>query len=1217
MNKWTLEQNEAIQSKWRDEGKTLSSNILVNAAAGSGKTAVLVERIIRKLCADYNSPDFCDIENILVVTFTNAAAKEMKQRISDALNQKLSDAISKNDTVCAERLNKQIKKINQADITTIDSFCLKIVKNYFHLINIDPNFRIADTPECELLKDEAIEELFDEEYSNEKFVNLALMLTDGRDTKEISDIVKNLFKFTRSLPDPQKWYEDYKQKILIYSEDNILFKIVKDKINEELNYAKNLLENALIVMAKTVYANCEDLEDILLKNIPETENELYYAFGTYYTAMYNEYNNVTGIIGKKWDDMFKLMKDISFINLRAAPLFKDKDKLIKDKELLDELKQLRTSAKEAVLKAQQFIKSDVEEVINISRENTYPMIAEIIDLCNKFEDIYTKKKQLKNALEFSDIEHMCLNIIRNNKEVRKSLSEKYCEILIDEYQDTNSLQEEIFSSISRGDNMFMVGDMKQSIYRFRSSDPGIFKNKSDTYSKDVCSINRKIVLSKNFRSRKSVIDSINSVFNAVMSETVGEIKYDDDQKLNCGNIDYVDRNEEFENAYKSECYVIIDGEKDDNSLTSVHLEARFIAKKINELKNNKFLVFDKKKVKKIDENGDIKEEIITHYRPVENKDFVILLSSHKNISSVYQTELSNLGIDCYAETGGYFEKNEITMALSLLKMVNNPYNDLPLISVMRLPVFGFSDDELCEIKLCGGNKFYDCVKNAAVNTSDELKNKCIKLLENIEKWRRYKKIMPCDKLIWLLYQETGLYSFCESLYGEDATSNLRLLFVRAKNFENSGYKGLFNFIRYIGKMQRREEDLSSAATLGENSNVVRIMTIHKSKGLEFPIVFLARCSKEFNLSDARSKILWHKELGFGANYTDIENSFYSKTLQKNALIIKINNELVSEELRKLYVAMTRAKEKLFITAVSKKKNNNEFSDDIPVEYNKWISSINKDGKMSKTYAKSSTNYINWIAPVAIYDSENWAFNIVPYHEASQIDIVFKEEDILKKVTENKILTISDGEYEFKDSATIQSKISVTQINNINKNSVVDLVKRPKFLNKNDTVSGAQKGTAIHYIMQKFIPFDSMNEKDVGLFIRSLVENGELTAEEANCVDPSLIIDFYRSDIGKRVLRSDKVFREAPFEIEVPLNQVTNINSSEKIILQGIIDCYFYEDDKIVLVDYKTDFCDDINEIKEKYRQQIQLYSLAIKKITKKSIKNRFLYLFSSKNVIEY
>ncbi len=1217
MNKWTVEQTDAIQSKWRDEERILSSNILVNAAAGSGKTAVLVERIIRKLCADYNSPDFCDIDNILVVTFTNAAAKEMKQRISDALNQKLSDAISENDTLKIERLNSQIKKINQADITTIDSFCLKIVKNYFHLIDIDPNFRIADTPECELLKDESIEELFDAEYSNEKFVNLALMLTDGRDTKEIADIIKNLFKFTRSLPDPQKWYEEYKEKILITSEENILFKIVKDKIHEELNYAKNLLENALIIMVDTVYGNCEDLNDVISRNVPETENELYYAFGTYYTAMYNEYNIVTSMIGKKWDEMFRLIKDISFINLRTSPLFKSKDKLIKDKELLEELKNLRTSAKDAVLKAQQFIKSDVEEIINISRENTYPMISEIIDLCNKFEDIYTKKKQLKNALEFSDIEHMCLNIIRDNVDVKKELQQKYSEILIDEYQDTNSLQEEIFSSISQGDNMFMVGDMKQSIYRFRSSDPGIFKNKSDAYSKDVSAKNRKIVLSKNFRSRKSVLGSVNSVFNAVMSETVGEINYDDDQKLNCGNIDYVDKNEDFENAYKSECYVILEGEKDDDLLNSVQLEARFIAKKIKELKNNKFLVCDKKKVRTIDENGDVKEEQITYYRPVENKDFVILLSSHKNISSVYQTELSSLGIDCYAETGGYFEKNEITMALSLLKTVNNPYNDLSLISVMRLPIFGFSDDELCEIKLCGGNKFYDCVKNASIHAKAELKNKCIGLLQNIEKWRRYKKIMPCDKLIWLLYQETGLYSFCESLYGEDAASNLRLLFMRAKNFENSGYKGLFNFIRYIGKMQKREEDLSSAATLGENSDVVRIMTIHKSKGLEFPVVFLARCSKEFNLSDARSKILWHKELGFGANYIDCENSFYGKTLQKNALIIKINNELVSEEMRKLYVAMTRAKEKLFVTAVLKKKNSDEFSKNIPSEYNKWISSINNDGKISEIYAKSSTNYINWIAPVAITDRENWVFNIVPYPEASQIDLVFGEEDILKETTDNKILTISDGSYEFKDSTIIPSKISVTQINDIHKNFVVDLVKKPGFLNKNNTVGGAQRGTAIHYIMQKFIPFDNMSEKDVKLFIQSLVENGELTVEEGNSVDPSLITDFYSSDIGKRILRSDRVFREASFEIEVPLNQITDINSDEKIILQGIIDCYFYEDDKVVLVDYKSDFYDDIDEIKEKYRQQIQLYSLAIEKITKKSIKNQFLYLFSSKTVIEY
>ncbi len=1217
MNNWTVEQTDAITSKWRDEEKTLSSNILVNAAAGSGKTAVLVERIIRKLCADINSPDHCDIDNILVVTFTNAAAKEMKQRISDALNQKLADAISINDALCAEHLNKQIKKINQSDITTIDSFCLKIVKNYFHLINIDPSFRIADTPECELLKDEAIEELFESGYSDEKFIKLALMLTDGRDTKEISDIIKRLFYFTRSLPKPNEWFEECKKKVIIDSEDNVFFEIVKNKIYEDLNHAKVILEKALIIMITTVYGYCDDLFAVISENPPETENELYYAFGTYYTAMYNEYKFITNIIGKNWDEMYELYKDVSFINLRTAPLFKDKERLIKDKELLEELKELRTSAKDTVISLQKLIRSDVWEIINISRENSYPMICEIIDLCDKFDNIYTQKKMAKNALEFSDIEHMCLQIIKDNADVRNELQQRYSEILIDEYQDTNALQEEIFSSISRGNNIFMVGDMKQSIYRFRSSDPGIFKDKSDRYSKEYGAKDRKIVLSKNFRSRKTVLDSVNSVFNAIMSESVGEIDYDEDQRLNCGNTDYIDKNEDFKSGYKSECCIILDGEKDADSLNSVQLEARFIAKKIKELKDNKFLVCDKKTAKTVNENGKTIEEKITYYRPVQNKDFVILLSSHKNISSIYQTELSNLGIDCYTETGGYFDKNEISMALSLLKMVNNPYNDLSLISVMRLPVFGFSDDDLCEIKLCGGKNFYDCVKNAATGSNTTLMNKCSELLKNIEKWRRYKKIMPCDKLIWLLYQETGLYSFCESLYGEDAASNLRLLFMRARSFENSGYKGLFNFIRYISKMQKRDEDLSSAVTLGENSDVVRIMTIHKSKGLEFPVVFLARCAKEFNLSDAKSKILWHKELGFGANYIDCENYFYDKTLQKNALILKINNELVSEEMRKLYVAMTRAKEKLFITAVLKKKNSEEFSRELPGEYNKWIASMKDDGKMLKEYAKASTNYINWFAPVAITDEDNWEFNIIPYDEAARTDVLFNDENILNETSDSRTVTISDCEYNFKDATIIPSKISVTQVNNIYKNSVSELVKKPNFLNKNRAVEGAQRGTVIHYIMQKFTPTDNTTENDVKLFINSLVAKGELTAEEASSVNPSYISDFYSSEIGKRILKSDRVFKEASFEIEVPLNQIADINSNEKIILQGIIDCYFYEDDGVVLVDYKSDYSKNIDEIKEKYRQQIHLYKLAIEKITKKTVKNQFLYLFSSKNMIEY
>ena len=509
------------------------------------------------------------------------------------------------------------------------------------------------------------------------------------------------------------------------------------------------------------------------------------------------------------------------------------------------------------------------------------------------------------------------------------------------------------------------------------------------------------------------------------------------------------------------------------------------------------------------------------------------------------------------------------------------------------------------------------MKIAAENLEEPLNSKCNTMLSNINKWRYYKRFMTCDKLIWTLYGETGLYSFCESLYGEEAAANLRLLFIRAKNFEQSGYRGLFNFIRYIGKMQKREDKMAGASILGENSNVVRLMTIHKSKGLEFPVVFVAGCSKGFNMSDSKQKIIFHKELGFGANYIDYENNFFDKTLQKNAVTTKINNECVSEEMRKLYVAMTRAKEKLYITAVCKKKNNEEFSDILPVEYQKWLNSLGKNGKFDENDSLSAGNYINWIAPVAINDCKNWIFKITPYSEILETNFECIDEDLIENNKNFINIDISQSNYSFEESTNIPTKISVTQVKKSNNVFFEDLIKKPKFMSSKSIIGGAQRGTAVHYVMQKYIPTDNYSINEITDFIKYLVENEELSQAEANSFNPEIILEFYNSEIGQRILKSNKVFREVSFEFEIPLKDIYSTSSEESVILQGVIDCFFYEGDDVVLVDYKTDNYSDINEIKEKYRQQLQLYKVAIEKISKKFVKNQILYLFSTKSVIQY
>ena len=1216
--KWTNDQQDAIYSKWRNDEKTKSSNILVNAAAGSGKTAVLVERIINKLCSNINSPDHCDVDRLLVVTFTNAAAKEMQQRIADSLSKKHMDAVAENDIIKAEHLKKQLSLLHSADITTIDSFCLNTIKNYFYLIDIDPGFSIIERAQSEMLKDEAIEELFENNYDNEEFISLLSLYADNRDESGLAEIILKIYEFTRSIPNPHDWLDEKAMLLTNCDENSPIFKNIEDNISSQAQKASDFLLCAINYIVNFIYGFKElthtEAFELLKNNPPDEENELYLTFGTYYAAIYYDYMFYTSLKNISYGQMYEAVNSYEFLSLARAPKIKDKDLLIKDKDILTPIKNFRDEAKSVYnnkIKTELYVST--EDSISILNE-TFPVVSLLIKYTKLFEEIYNNKKLSKNAMEFSDIEHKCLELFTKHPNVCNELREKYTEILMDEYQDSNALQEEIFKLISRGDNLFMVGDMKQSIYRFRSSEPRLFKSKVDTFKKDKTALNRKIVLSKNFRSRKEVLSSINSVFKAIMTEETGEIDYDEDQQLNFGDESYPENDIGVCGGFKSECYLLLNSKSDENNdthekISDVQCEARFIAKKIRELKDKGFLVRDRIKVKKYDENGRVydTEEIIQ--RPVQNRDIAILMSSHKRISKIYAEELAALGIESHAQTGGYFDRIEVRLAVALIKTIANPYNDVPLISIMRSAVFGFTDNELCVIRSFDSQHFYEAVKSIAQipehknKMIEKLSKKCSDMLDKISKWQRYCKYMTSDMLLWTLYQETGLYSFCEAVYGEEAGNNLRLLFSRAKAYEKSGYKGIFNFIRYINKLKKREEDLSGAIVFGEESDVVRIMTIHKSKGLEFPVVFVVRNGTEFNIRDTSGHLLLDKDLGFGPDYINYEKSFSFSTIAKNAIINKMKKEIIAEEMRKLYVALTRAKEKLIVTAIAR-KNTEKFIDN---EYRDIHENNFSDVK----------HFIDWIAPVA-KTSDDWHFETVSYS-----DIVRhyddRENDEPNRINQcEPLIEISDNEYQFSNSLGIDVKVSVSQLKKgVDISGDYDLVENPEFMKEGKTLTGAERGTAIHYIMQKFNPTTDVTFNDVKEFIEKLCFDEQITREEADSVNPQSIVDFYSSDIGKRILNSPKVVKEAPFEIEVPASEIFDTKSTDTVIVQGIIDCYFYEGDEIVLLDYKSDYYTDIIKIKQKYKTQIDYYSKALEKICKNKVKNKYLYLFLTNSVIEY
>ncbi len=1191
--KWTKEQLDAIYtSSAKNEKKR---NVLVNAAAGSGKTAVLVERIIKKLIPSDENPNPTDIDRLLVVTFTNAAAAEMKERISDALLKNLEEAQKNNDTLLIRHLKRQESLLYNADITTIDAFCIKMLREHFHVLGIDPNFLIADAGQLVLMSEEAMEELFEECYeeNNQDFLLLCDMFSDGRDDEGVSEIIRSVYSFTRALPNPSEWLLKKAEMFLMEEgEKNPWIVFLLEKKNSLCKEAIMQYEKALIYMIKHSIGKFDDLEEVLKNNLPCEENILQFNWGNHYEIVYNEYFAAKKLLEKSWNESMNFLEGFVFERLNKALVVRDKEKEIKDADAKAYIKALRDEGKKIMQKASEIFGDSLENVSCQMKNSVYPAARALVNITNLYEKSFASQKEKKNVLDFADVEQLCYRLFAENDEICSQMREKYDEILMDEYQDSNSLQEEIFNCISRGDNMFMVGDMKQSIYRFRRSDPTIFKEKSDSYKTRKNAKNRKIILSMNFRSRREVLESVNAVFEKIMSEDAGDIDYNKEQSLNNGNTTYEDKNLNKCRGYMSECYLLESGTDDEENIDKLEIEARFISKRIAQLKKEGFMVRD----------GD-------GYRKIENRDITILMSSHKYAADVYVAALNRNGIECFAESKGYFEKNEIRMVLSLIKIIQNPYQDIPLLGVLRSPVGGFSDDELVRIRCKEKGYIFSALKEYS-KQDDELGQKCSLFIEKLEKWRNYTKYMSCDKLIWTLYEETGIYAFAGAIYGgEEAKANLRLLFERAKQYESSGYKGLFHFIRYIERLKSRAEDLSSAKLVGEGHNVVKIMTIHKSKGLEFPVVFLAGCGKKF--FQKGEKIPMHNELGFGIDNIDTQKNCRISSVSKAAVVGINEKENISEEERKLYVAMTRAKEKLIVTGVV----GDSRGESIEKKEKLW-DKILSDGKkkMSPADVLKAVGFIDWVAPIARKRKDVWYYEAVAY---SQHPIDLEEEEIpLKKAPEIKI---SDFEYPYKSLSELPTKISVTELKmsqgklNILKRDA-EMAQMPEFLQEKN-LTGAKKGTIIHFIMQKLLPKEDMDEEYIKKCIEKLVLEGEITKEEADVAEEKKILKFYKSDIGMRILKSKNVMREATFETLIPLSMLDGYNMSEEsILLQGIIDCYFEEDDGIVLLDYKSDYYKNPDELVGKYKSQLNWYAYALEKITKKKVKDKFIYMFYNDDI---
>lgn len=1266
--KWTKEQQEVIDHR--------DGNLLVSAAAGSGKTAVLVERIISMIL---DIEEKVDIDKLLVVTFTNAAASEMRERIADAVSKALEEAtkLEKKDVI--EHLQKQILFLNKANITTIHSFCLDVIKNNIHLITLDPNFRIGDTTECQLIAQEAIDEVFEELYEQgylgdensekgKRFLKLIDSFAERNGDNQVQSLIMSIYNFAMSFPNPEKWLNESADAFLVNDDFDFTSskwgRIVINSVKTEIEDIVGNMEKALA----TVHPYLGQIENIQ-KIITESER---------IDVVYDS-------LDKGWDDFIKAIGEFYPEDYRKGKKVK-KDDPDDMREAWKIATEYRKEAIESMKKVAEMYKSRYSKDIKKEIDMSYPIVRAISDAVLEFWKKFEEAKRDKGIIDFNDIEHFALEILVDEdengcqipSETAKRYSEEFKEIFVDEYQDSNLVQEAILSSIANKEmpNRFMVGDVKQSIYRFRQAKPEIFLHKYETYSTEKDKDGRKIMLYKNFRSRKNVLDAVNFIFENIMSKELGEIEYNDDEKLNPGAV--------FEECYEENAIVggscdvhIIEKKVNENltdeqleeeeDLDNIQIEARAIGKIIKEI---------------VGKNSDGKIQMVydkeeKRYRQAKYKDIVILLRATSNWASVLTEEFTNMDIPVYADTGtGYFDTIEIKTIVSLLKVIDNPMQDIPLLAVLKSPIYNFTPEELIDIRIVNRNvSFYEAMKIYA--SFDDCDNKKVRdFLERLEDYQERSSYLSTDELLWYLYNETGYYAYAAILpAGKQRQANLRILFERAKQFEDTSFKGIFNFINFVEKLKKADSDMGEAKTLSENADVVRIMSIHKSKGLEFPIVICGGMGKRFNKMDMNRGILYHHELGYGPQVVNLETRLSYPSMMKEAMKKQMVVEMLSEEMRVLYVAFTRAKEKLIITGAV---------NDVEKNLQKWASNsqkMTKDNKLDRYNLLKSASFLDWIMSVAIAhkdargilpldseiveknDESEWKFKI---HKREDYTLANGEEeeinlaDVLKdELTSDRAVDYSeivrnrlDFKYPYQKSVEKSGSISVTEIKRLwnlereeedrialeeEKNAFIENIddieidsneielnrsnkkteiKRPKFIqeNKDEKLSPTHKGSVVHLVMQ-IINMDRVNTIDeIKNQIEEFVQKEIITQKEADVVSPFKIYKFFKSDLGTRMKNADFIGREKAFYTEINMKYLfekEGIDYDESIMLRGIIDAYFEENEEIVLLDYKTDFVNEENreEVINRYRKQLEIYAKVIEEITDKKVKEQYIYLF--------
>lgn len=1167
--RWTEEQQNAINSR---EG-----TVLVSAAAGSGKTAVLVQRVIERITDDKNP---CDADKLLVVTFTKAAALEMRNRIS----QKISELIDKDPYNM--HLRRQQILLTKAHISTIHSFCSEIVRENFYKLSISKEFRIADTHEMSILRDEALQHILLTFYEREdkEFINFVETFSTGKDDSKLASIINTLYDFIRSHPFPELWLNE-KASMYEESEDvlNTLWgQTILKYTNSAVNYCIDLTKGSLFAISEdnTIEDAYKDSFLSDLSSLTELENIIFRG---------------------SWNDISNRINLFEFTKLK--PLRGYKDDQIKNKVCGN-----RDEVKSTLKKLSKLFYSNEDRCLeDISKLR--PIIRILFEAVSMFSKKLDELKLIKCAADFGDLEHWMIKLLVEpdgkggyvKTETARILSEKFEEVMVDEYQDTNEAQDIIFRALSKDEgNLFLVGDVKQSIYRFRQAMPEIFLKRKEKYNKFAPQLKNypaKIVLDKNFRSRREVTNTVNFVFRQIMSKQVGQIDYNDDEKL-------IPASSYTDNKNADTIVDIIDLSKSETTDMDI-VEARHISKIILKMISEGYKI----------EDGDSE-------RPVTYKDFCILMRSANKHAAAYAHELQLNSIPAWSDvSGSFFETTEISLILSLLKIINNPFNDIAILSVLLSPIFGFTPDKLSEIRLVDKNlPLYFAIKKLA-ETGDK---ECGDFICSIEDYRRLSLVMSPDKLIDYIYEKSGYSSMVQTMEnGNLRLANLRLLIEYAKNYGQSGYKSLLGFIRFINKLEQNRADISQVSTVNENANAVKIMSIHRSKGLEFPICIIAGCSRKFNID--RDEILIHPSLGLGIKLRNNDNIVQYATMPREAVSIEIDNDNISEELRILYVAMTRAKEKLILINSVK---------DIDKTLKKLSSRLTNTNIMPAYIVRNGSSFSDWIISCAlrhpsgsqlrkvagdvhgitVKDDNIWDIRLIYenydcelYEESVSKDEVIFDENLIEEIDKRFNFV-----YSKENLKKIPNKVSASIISS--RRRFDKSLKRPGFIKKKG-LSLKEKGIALHNFMQFADYKCAVLNPDEEL--KRLVNQGFITKQQSDAINISKIYEFFNSSLAKRILESDKIIREFRFTVDIPAKRICDNlvgdENNESIILQGAVDCVFLEKDEIVIVDYKTGLSVN-DEVKEAYADQLKLYKYAMEKCMNRRVKECVIYSFAEGKV---